>query len=591
MKIRVFRWKAAAPLAVCAAFGALAWWLFADRLARRGLEAAGTAIVGGKVEIARVHLDLAGGKVAITGLTVASPHEALQNLLQADELVADLDVLPLLEKKVVINRLAANGLRFGTARTTDGRVPADTTSAFAGVTANVMREAHDWAGQVQVPGFQLAQGKVDVAQLDPARLETIRAADALAARADSSKQAWQAQIAAVNVGPTVDSAAATLQRLRGAKATDLAALNEARRMVDQIKRARDRVSAAERGVTSGVAALRQGAAGLDSAKRRDYAFARTLLKLPSLDAADIGAALFGRAAMAKFERALYWTEMGRRYMPPGLLPQADAGPKRARRAGVTVRFPKERTLPGFLLRDAELSFALGADSALKHYAGQLQGLTSSPALYGRPTTFTAAAPAVRIGALLDHVRGTPTDTAAAAIDGVALPEFALPSLPLHLVPGRGSVGLSFALRGDTVRARWGVRAQGVRWVRDSAAPAGSDLEQVVARALSGIQDLEVSAAIGGTLKSPRLSVHSNLDDAIAARLKAVVGEQVAAAERQVRSDVDRLVEAKAAPARAQVAAVTTDVTTRIADQKARLDRAQKDLEQRLRDLTRGIRLP
>src|SRR3989449_4445862 len=35
----------------------------------------------------------------------ASPFEALQNLLEADELVADVDPLPLLEKKVVIDLL------------------------------------------------------------------------------------------------------------------------------------------------------------------------------------------------------------------------------------------------------------------------------------------------------------------------------------------------------------------------------------------------------------------------------------------------------------------------------------------------------
>ena len=125
MTVRIFRWRAIGPLLLFTLFGGVLWVLLADGIARRSAEKIGTAIVGAKVEIQSLHIDMTNGDVTVRGLTVASPHEALKNLLQADELVADIDVLPLLEKKVVIDKLAANGLRFGTPRATDGRVPSD----------------------------------------------------------------------------------------------------------------------------------------------------------------------------------------------------------------------------------------------------------------------------------------------------------------------------------------------------------------------------------------------------------------------------------------------------------------------------------
>ncbi|MGH7671909.1 MAG: hypothetical protein ACREMC_03350, partial [Gemmatimonadales bacterium] len=144
MNVRVFRWRAVGPLLLFAALGVVAWVLFADRIARRSAEKIGTAVIGAKVEIKTLHLDLANGDVTVRGLTVASPHEPLQNLLEADELVADVDVLPLLEKKVVIDRLAATGLRFGTPRQTDGRVPGDPSASVAG---RVMGETKEWSRQ------------------------------------------------------------------------------------------------------------------------------------------------------------------------------------------------------------------------------------------------------------------------------------------------------------------------------------------------------------------------------------------------------------------------------------------------------------
>src|SRR6267142_1699964 len=210
--MRIVRWRAITPLLVFTAIGALLWWLFADRLARRAAEEIGTAIVGAKVEIQKLHIDLTNGDVTVRGLTVASPHEALKNLFQADELTADVAVLPLLEKKVVIDRLAANGLRFGTPRATDGRVPGDPNASVSG---RVMGEARDWARRFQVPALQLATGKIDVGTLDPRRLSAIPAAEALSARADSSRRAWQTRLDSLRLAATIDSAAATRTRRCG----------------------------------------------------------------------------------------------------------------------------------------------------------------------------------------------------------------------------------------------------------------------------------------------------------------------------------------------------------------------------------------
>ena len=580
-RLRIFRWRAIGPLLVLFVIAGVLWWLFADTIVRHESQKVGTQLLGARVEIENLHLDIANGKVLMRGLTIASPHEAFKNLLQADELVADLDVVPLTEKKLIINRLAANGLRFGTPRQTDGRVAATSGDGIAG---RVLAETREWASQFQIPVLQLATGKISIDSLDPRRLSTIPAADALGARADSSRRAWQTAFDTLRLGPTLDSASATLERLRHARATDLAALNEARQAIDRLKRAQGRVTALDRGVKTGVADLQAGLAGLDSARRRDYAFARSLLKLPNLDAPQIGAALFAPGAIKPFERVLYYAQLARRYMPPGLLPRATTGPPRVRRAGEDVRFPKERALPAFLLRSAELSFLP------QRYAGRLTGLTSDPALYGRPTAFQASGPQLAAGAMLNHVRAIPVDTAGATLGGITLPAFEVPGVPLKLDPGAATTQLGFALNGDTIRARFAIRSTNVRWTRDSGF-ANSTIGKLIWQAVSGISNLDVESRLSGALHHPDLAVRSNLDQAIAARLRAVLGEQVAAAEKQQRDRVDALVNAKVGPVRARVTEVQTRAQTQVAQQRTRIDELQKNLEQRLRQLLGGVRLP
>jgi uncharacterized protein (TIGR03545 family) len=589
VRVAVVRWRALVPLLVLGTVGIALWLVFADRIVKYTAQAVGTTLIGAKVEIERLHLDLPHGRIEIHGLTVASPFEPLRNLLQAGTLLADVEPLPLLEKKVVIDRLAATGLQFGTPRRTDGRT--------GGQADGVMGQMQHWAAQLEVPALQLATGKISIDRLDPGQLDTPRAAAALAARADSARRVWETGLAGLDAGVAADSARRMVERLRGAKATDLQLLGDARRTLDRLRQAQDRVTGLARSVTLGSAALQASVADLADAKQRDYASARRLLKLPGLDAPDIGAALFGSAAVERFQRAWYWAELGRRYMPPGLLPRATPGPRRVRRAGATVRFPRAHETPGFLLKTAELSLelaALGAAAPPRTYAARVTGVTSDPALYGRPATASATAPGFRLGALLDHVGPTPRDTAAATLADVALPPISLPALPIRLEPGSGSVTLSFSLQGDQVRARWSVHSDRIRWVRDSGAGASrSPIGDLVWRVVSGISTLDVSASLAGSLTRPQLAVSSNLDRALAERLRAVAGAELAAADARVRAQVDSLVDGQVTHVRSQVAALGADVTRRLGGQDALLADARKTLEQRLRELTKlpGLRLP
>jgi hypothetical protein len=194
--------------------------------------------------------------------------------------------------------------------------------------------------------------------------------------------------------------------------------------------------------------------------------------------------------------------------------------------------------------------------------------------------------------MLNHLRGIPRDTAGATIAGIQLPAFEVPGLPIRLDPGAGVTQLGFNLNGDTIHARFGLRSRNVKWARDTAAQGltNTTIDDLIWRTVSGISDLELEARLSGELHRPSLAVRSNLDQAIASRLRAVVGEEVAAAERQVRERVDALLKEKVDPVRARVTTLQAQANAQIARQRAQVDKLQKDLEQRLRELTR-IRLP
>ncbi len=585
----MFRWRAIVPFALFLVVLVVGWLLLADRLGRIAVERGGTAVLGARVEVRSLHIALTRGNVTVSGLVAASPFDSLKNLMEADQLVAQLDVAPLLEKKVAIDRLAATGLRFGTTRTTSGFVPSHSESA----TSHIMSNVRSWAAQpaLQVPLLQLATGALNIDSLDPRKLQTLQAAESLTAHADSSARAWAGQLGALNVQATADSAVAFAQRLQGARPTDLALLRDARRTIDRVKQTRDRVVSLERDVQAGAASLDQSLAALSTARQRDYAFARSLVRLPPIDASAIAWVLFGPEAVAKFQRALYYTQLAREYMPPGLKPHAEPAP--ARRGGVTVQFPREHALPGFLLRDAEMSLVFGADSAARSYSGRLTGLTSAPALYGRPTTFALRAPTLSADAVFDHVHATARDAIGGTVQDVSIPDIHLSGLPIRVTPGKGDVTLGFTLYGDSVRGRWQVLAPRAAWQRDSGGPrgVGGPAADLLWQVVSHIDHLDLTAELGGTLSQPQLHMRSNLDAAVADGLRAAIGDKVAAAEATVRARVDHFADSASAPVRARVTQVKTEAANQVGEARRVLEVAQQRVEQQLKKVTGGIRLP
>ena len=599
MAIKIFRWKAIGPLLLFLVVLGILIWLFAEPVAKDTTEEVSTELLGAQVDVGTLDILARAAAVDLRTLQVADPFDVNRNLVEADEIRLKLNPEALAEKKLVVERFALRGMRFGTARKT----PAKPVKGN-GFAPQALRSVRQWADQFDVPLLKLTPiDTIKQLVLNPGQLTTVKRAETLVARTDSTRRALEQGFQQLDVQGTADTARALVERLRATSPRQLGldgtrrAIEETRQTLDRLAQARKRVESLDRQVRTGVDLLGSNLQGLDQARRQDYDFAKSLLQLPTFSAPDIGNALFGKVSIDRFQRALYWAELARHYMPPGLLPREDPGPQRLRASGSTIRFPKEKTWPSFLVQLGQIDFTIGGDTPVQGaYAASIEGLTSAPALYGKPmivkarrTAAGSAIAGIDVDAVIDHVRPDRVrDSVSARLRGVRLPEFTLPQLPFRLAPGTGSSSLSFALRGDGLRGAWTVAAPRAAWALDSAGRRLNDIEGLVWRVVSGLTDLSVRAELGGTIRAPRLAVSSNLDRAVAQRLEAVMGEELAKAERKVRAKVDSLVDAKVEPVKRQVAQVQADARQRVAAEQQRLNAVQADLEAELKRLTAGL---
>jgi uncharacterized protein (TIGR03545 family) len=589
------------PLALCIIGGVLLWTLFIDRIVRSTAEDALGDLLGTEVDIAAVDVQLRHAAIAISGFAVAEPSDSMRNVVDVGDIALDLDASALLRKKLVVERASIRDVRFNTGRSRPAR-PAKP----GGYAVTALGSLRAWAKQVAVPPLRLLPiDTIKSVVLDPSQLASVQAAAALAKHVDSLRAWSQTGYDSLRLTPALDTAQALARRLAGTRPSTLGidgtrrAIADIQKSVGQLTDAKKRIDGYAQRLETGFAALQDEVRGLDAAKQKDYDFARGLLKIPSLRGPEIGAALFGPVSIDRVQRLLYWYSLADHYLPPGLKPEAQPGPTRKRLAGTTVRFPVVHGYPLFWLKQGDVGATVGG-SAAGTYKASIANFSTAPELVGAPTRFQAqrrpaSAEGVSVDAagMMNRVGGPPRDSLNAVVQGVSLPAFALPGLPLRLNPGAARVDVRFARTGDQMQLRLAAVADHVSWPRDTTRTS-SALEAAVVAAIARVPSVSITTTLEGSIASPRVSINSNVDDAVAAALKNMAGDAIASAQARARAQVDRLTADKLAAARARVDSVQAAGRQRLAEAQGRLADARKQLEDQLKALTSplgGLKIP
>jgi uncharacterized protein (TIGR03545 family) len=597
-RFAIFRWRGIFALAFGLAVVALVWLLFGKLWIRTTLQDSATQSLGTEVDVAGLDIDLANTSLELRGIAIADPRDLGRNLVEAR--VARVVLLPdaLLEKKIVIRELTLDGVRANTRRAKPAR------AMKGGFAPRAMQSLIQWRQQFNVPLLSLTPvDTIKALVLNPTQLATVKRANELKARGDSVRGVLTGAVKSIPLRETVDSAQALLARLNGQTPRTLGltgtrnAVSDIRRFTGRIDSIRRRADALYTTARAGVDSLAASARALDDARRADYDFARGLLKLPTVDAPNIGPGLFGHVSIDAFEQAMYWISLAREYAPPGLLPREAPGRKRARRAGSTIHFVKQAVYPRFLLQNANVSVALGdeAGAGRGDYRLAASDVTTEPAIVRRPMRFSfdrsatgSAVESFAVNGSVDHVSATPRELIELRADGVSLPGFSLPSTPLRAELGRARSTIRLDMKGDAISGSWTLTAPGVAWSMDTTGKRTlNTMEQLVTRVIQSIHEVNLTADISGTLKSPRLSVRSNLDRAVADGVRSVVGGEVAKAETRVRAQVDSIAERAVAPVQARVAELRSEVDQRAKEAQSQLDDAKTRLAAQLKSLGTG----
>ncbi|MFW6254196.1 MAG: hypothetical protein ACOC41_04635, partial [Chitinivibrionales bacterium] len=166
--------------------------LFADKLVEWGMEKAGSAVVGARVEFSGVDLRVFSVSMSWDRLQVTNPQNTWRNLFETGYVELNLALEPLLLKRFVIQNMQTDSLRFNTERKTDGALPGNTTTD-PGTVGRVQTLIYEELETL--PGYQIANlEEINVDSIIRIlSLQTPSVVDSLETATDSMRNYWNKQ--------------------------------------------------------------------------------------------------------------------------------------------------------------------------------------------------------------------------------------------------------------------------------------------------------------------------------------------------------------------------------------------------------------
>ncbi len=561
--MKIFRWGGIVAFIIIVGLISGFNLLFLDGIIKRFIEERASLAAGARVDIGDLEFKIFGLSLDIRDLQVANPDRPMRNALQVGRLTFDLGAGPLLKKKVVIDRMNVVGLSWDTPRKTSGALPARLRKKLAEkktaeTTAEVGQAAQKRLEECVLPDFSALK---ELPKQSPEKLLAGTDLKAVAFAADYRKKiaetrtAWEKRLAALPTKEEVEKTLTELEKLKDQRPKDFTQLPA---YLERINTAQKKIRDTQQSLISAqddfqkdMNQLKSSLSDVEKFKEMDLKAVMGKLGIRIPSAEDLVCVLLGRETATKVNGAIAWYRKLNRFIPAGKGKEEKAKPEPVpRMVGVDVRFPIREGDPDFLLRRAEFSAQPGtAGEAEKmrftKLAGEVRGLTTQPALYGKPTEFDLQgsligkiASAISLNGQLDHRRTPVDDRIRLEVNGLKVEKGNTSSSapPLQLVSALLDINGGLRARGEDLEGRVRINvAQPKVEVSSSAA--------VLEGLFKNLGSFDLVLAIGGTLAQPSLSLSSSAIPALSSGLQKVVSAEV----KGIQEDLQRAIASRLAP--------------------------------------------
>lgn len=534
---KIVRWQGILLFVAVSVLLAVLGRLFLNPFTERTIEKTGATIVGAQVDLDAARVSLAPLGITLTRLQVTNPNAPANNIVEAGLISFHMDGPNALRHKTIIDEMRVENVRLNTPRKSPGFVVQGGKSIVEQL--------------AELPSFVIPNVK-EVFEEERANLPSLKLITGAVDDGTKAKAKWEAKVKELQAAADPDkyqkmyealkskTGQASLGNLLGG-AKDVVALQK------QVRTDLKTIASAKEEFTADTAALKRivtEAPGLVAADARKLV---EKYSLTSSGLANISRLLFGNKIAGDVRSALQWNDR--------LAPLIDrvktvvkgkevVKPLRAK--GMDVRFREDHPLPDFLARLVNVSVSLTAGD----FSGRIENLTPDQDILGQPLKFRFAGEnlkglkSIALEGTFDRVRAEARkDVLNVRIRGYRAGGLKLATnqaLPISLTEGLVDLDIGATVEKGGITARIAAGIHGARLAvepKETRQGLAGRVDAAIRTALQSVSSLNLTAEIGGPTDAFEVKVRSDLDDVLKNAVGAVVRDQMAGLERDLKAAI------------------------------------------------------
>lgn len=534
-------------------------YLFHNKWIESGIEYAAEEVVGAKVEIDDLHLNLSPLGLEWAQMHVANPHNTWRNLFETGKVKFNIDFNQLLRGKYIIDEVEVNDVLIDTKRSTDGAIDKDRNNRaiLAGEKLSFTKLA-DQAIKNTVtlpPVFDLVKLRKRfnadslVKALD---MRSVKYIDTLKTQMNDLTNQWNSikndfetqkqkvldiekQISAIN-----PSALNNVQSISSA----IVAVDNSIKTVNEIK---EIVNTRSVSVKNNVVNFTSLVGRVDDHVKTDFEKLKGMARLPSINTKGMANLLVGNEMYKRAMNYMNWADYARatvkKYQPE---PDKESPP---RMKGQDIKFPETRGYPKLWIKKIKITG--GSEKGASEYfraAGTAENISDNQNITGAPINISLNGignnkRTLKLTGVLDRRNEIPVDKFSASLSNVPLSEFSLGNsnfLPSKITDAVMNSSIKISIPGNKIDATAELNLRNLKLHFE--AEAKNLAEQIAREILLGIDGFNVQLRMWNTSGSFDIALSTDLDERLAQRISALIGEEIKKLQNELRQKFDAVVQ-------------------------------------------------
>lgn len=505
------RWSGLVGFIAIGALFVLGWIFAAGPIIKYSIETFGSQAANAKVEVDSISLTFDPFGIEVLGLQVANVDKPMENLLQFERAVADIEILPLLLGKGIVNEVALTGLAFSTARESSGELEMTAEEAVDvttdAETKETVENSEPSLGQQAIPTADELLSREPLlteqrGQVFKNSFETIKA--------DSDKA-----IAALPDSKAFASYEDDFNRITSGRFDSIEDFQQRKKEFEDLKKRikhdQKAISHASEVLANGKKELQGQWSGLQKAPAEDFNNIKSKYKLDGAGVANLSRLLFGDQVGEWSKEGLYWYEKARPFLISDDAESAESSDEAqsARSEGRFVHYETDRPLPDLLIHKIQMALQLEAGQI----AITLTDVTHQQDVIGRPTRITATGEGLKgiqsleLKGTLDHRVSPGKDAFDLSIKGIALKNYDVGAMGLKLDRSQLNITGQAVLVAGEVDANTVAQFTGAKFSSKDKTLVAVE----VTKALAKIGSFDIKGKAKGDLIAPDVAIESDLD--------------------------------------------------------------------------------